>query len=37
MWYAADSDYSDYIDAEEWSNFLSNATWLADVDVPTDD
>merc|ERR1712060_513470 len=33
MWYAADSDYNDSIDYDEWSSFLSNATWLADVDV----
>merc|ERR1712039_896344 len=37
MWYAVDSDYNDVIDYNEWSNYLSNATWLADVDTPDDD
>ena len=37
MWYAADEDLSDYIDYEEFGNFLSNSAWLADVDIPDDD
>ena len=37
MWYAADEDESDYIDYEEFGNFLSNSAWLADVDIPDDD
>lgn len=37
MWYAADEDESDYIDLEEFANFLSNSAWLADVDIPDDD